>query len=182
MGHPVCELRNLWSASLCLSIKDFIFSIFEPYAGLLQKCETWCGLERWDEVRVLARVQLVHGQLEEYVGSAVRSAGDRAAGAQSIDLIETQMLTRYIAFTPTRGRWFAPHLGHLVIPPVKKTAISCLVTYNSHLLKWSSRFVMAGSDTKMNGDNLDTIIPTSNDVCISILALSYLTLNKRTFR
>ena len=101
-------------------IKDFIFSIFEPYAGLLQKCETWCGLERWDEVRVLARVQLVHGQLEEYVGSAVRSAGDRAAGAQSIDLIETQMLTRYIAFTPTRGRCFPPHLGHLVIPSRKQ--------------------------------------------------------------
>ena len=79
-------------------------------------------------MRVLARVQLVHGQLEEYVGSAVRSAGDRAAGAQSIDLIETQMLTRYIAFTPTRGRCFPPPLGHLVIPPVKKTAISCLVT------------------------------------------------------
>ena len=138
-------------------IKDFIFSIFEPYAGLLQKCETWCGLERWDEVRVLARVQLVHGQLEEYVGSAVRSAGDRAAGAQSIDLIETQMLTRYIAFTPTRGRWFAPHLGHLVIPPVKQTAISCLVTDNSHLLKWSSRLVMGPAPT-----------PTSNDVCTYI--------------
>ena len=77
-------------------------------------------------MRGLARVQLVHGQLEEYVWSAVRSAGDRAAGAQSIDLIETQMLTRYIAVTPTRGRCFPPRtLGH----PVKKTAISisCLV-------------------------------------------------------
>ena len=83
-------------------------------------------------MRGLARVQLVHGQLEEYVWSAVRSAGDRAAGAQSIDLIETQMLTRYIAVTPTRGRCFPPRtLGH----PVKKTAISCLVTDNSHLLK-----------------------------------------------
>ena len=71
-------------------------------------------------MRGLARVQLVHGQLEEYVWSAVRSAGDRAAGAQSIDLIETQMLTRYIAVTPTRGRCFPPHLGHLVIPSRKQ--------------------------------------------------------------
>ena len=42
---------------------------------------------------------------------------------------------------------------------------------------------MAGSNTKMNGDNLDT--KTSNDVCnlLSILVLSYLKLNnKRTFR
>ena len=85
-------------------------------------------------MRVLARVQLVHGQLEEYVGSAVRSAGDRAAGAQSIDLIETQMLTRYIAFTPTRGRCFPPHLGHLVTwssRPSRKQLVSC----HSHLLK-----------------------------------------------
>ena len=149
-------------------IKDFIFSIFEPYAGLLQKCETWCGLERWDEVRVLARVQLVHGQLEEYVGSAVRSAGDRAAGAQSIDLIETQMLTRYIAFTPTRGRCFAPHLGHLVIPSRKQ---------RSHVLSQSSsQMKQSFSYGRLRHQ------PPTTYVHISILALSYLTLNKRTFR